>query len=296
MPEALEHIRVIDLTTAWAGPFATMILADLGAQVIRVEAIQRIDSWRLLNQMRPSEDGAWERSMSGNSVNRNKYGITLDLTNPRGVRVFKSLVKVADIVIENYSPRVMLNFGLDYPVLKAINPSLIMLSLPGWGMTGPWRYYVGFARTVEQLGGLSQLTGYLDSGPAVIGPGLDIGDPVAGLSGAFALLISLQHRLTTGQGQYIDCSQNEALTCLIGDAVMDYTMNKRVQGRRGNRHPFMAPHGCYRCRDLNNDDRRVAIAIGSDEEWVHFSDAMGNPAWTKEQRFADSLSRWQNQD
>ena len=296
MPGALDYIRVIDLTTAWAGPLATMTLADLGAEVIKVESVQRIDSWRLLNQMRPSEDGAWERSMSGNSVNRNKYGITLNLTDPRAVRVFKQLVGISDVVIENYTPRVMSNFGLDYPVLKEINPSIIMLSLPGWGMTGPWRHYVGFARTVEQLSGLSQLTGYLDGGPAVVGPGMDIGDPAAGLSGAFAMLIALQHRRKTGRGQYIDCSQKETLTCLIGDVIMDYTLNRRVQGRRGNRHPFMAPHGCYRCRDEENQDRWVAIVVSSDEEWAQFSHALGDPAWTREPRFGEFLSRWRNQD
>ena len=295
----LERIRVIDATSAWAGPLATQILGDLGAEVIKVESIQRIDSWRLFNPIRHTEEGWWERAANYNSVNRNKYDVTLDLTNPRGAQVFKHLVKIGDIVVENYTPRVMSNFGLDYDVLQGINPSIIMMSMPGWGMTGPWRDYVGFATSIEQLAGVSQLTGYADGGPMPLGSALAVADPIGGLSGAFALLAALQLRRETGRGQHIDLSQNEGLSCLLGDAIMDYTLNKRVQGRRGNRHPFMAPHGCYRCLnedDWRGDDRWAVIAVPSDEEWERFGKAIGSPAWTKETRFVDSLGRWQNQD
>jgi len=245
----LEQVRVIDATAAWAGPFATQTLGDLGAEVIKVESIQRIDSWRLFYQIRPTEDGWWERSIYHNTVNRNKYNVTLDLTSAHGAQIFKQLVKIGDVVVENYTPRVMSNFGLDYPVLREINPSLIMVSMPGWGMTGPWKDYVGFGASVEEMSGLPQLTGYLDSGPMLGSSAMGIGDPVGALNAVFAMLLALQYRRKTGRGQYIDISQNEALSTLIGDAMMGYTLNRRVQGRRGNRHPFMAPHGCYRCRD-----------------------------------------------
>jgi crotonobetainyl-CoA:carnitine CoA-transferase CaiB-like acyl-CoA transferase len=293
---ALEGIRVVDATQAWAGPAATLVLADMGAEVIKVESIQRIDGWRLFNQIRPTEDGWWERSAHYNSVNRNKHNVTLDLTRPRGAQIFKQLVKIGDMVTENYTPRVMRNFGLDYPVLKEINPSIVMMSMPGWGMTGPWRDFVGFGATVEQFSGLCQLSGYPDGGPILLGSAMAIGDPVGALNAAFALLIALQHRRRTGRGQYIDLSQNEEISTLIGDAIMDYTLNKRVQARRGNRHPCMAPHGCYRCRDENNEDKWVVIAVSSDEAWMNLARAMGNPAWANEQRFSDPLSRWQNQD
>ena len=289
----LERIRVIDATSAWAGPLATQILGDLGAEVIKVESIQRLDSWRLFNPIRHTEEGWWERAANYNSVNRNKYNVTLDLTNPRGAQIFKRLVKIGDMVVENYSPRVMSNFGLDYSVLKELNPSLIMISFPGWGMTGPWRDYVGFAATIEQLAGVPQLTGYADGGPMTLSGAMAIGDPVGGFTGAFALLMALQHRRRTGRGQHIDLSQNEALSTLLGDAIMDYTLNRKVQGRRGNRHPFMTPHGCYRCR---GEDKWAVIAVSSDEEWVRLASAMGNPGWAKDERFADSLGRWQNQD
>ena len=293
MSGILGHIRVIDLTTAWAGPFATMMLADLGAEVIKVESIQRLDTWRTYMAIRPAEDAWWERGALYNAVNRNKYSVTLDLTRPLGVWFFKQLVKIGDMLVENYTPRVMSNFGIDYPVLKEINPSLIMISMPGWGMTGPWRDYVGFGATVEQSAGVSQLLGYRDGGPMPLGGAMAIGDPIGGLNAAFALLMALQHRRMTGRGQYIDLSQNEALSCFVGDAIMDYTLNRRVQGRRGNRHPFMVPHGCYRCQ---GEDEWAVIAISSDEEWERFISALGNPPWTREARFDDSLSRWRNQD
>jgi crotonobetainyl-CoA:carnitine CoA-transferase CaiB-like acyl-CoA transferase len=166
-------------------------------------------------------------------------------------------------------------------------------------MTGPWKDYVGFGASVEHLAGVSQLTGYADAGPMTLSSALAVSDPIGGLNGAFAMLLALQLRRQTGRGQYIDLSQNEAVSCLLGDAIMDYTLNKRVQGRRGNRHPFMAPHGCYRCRnedDWRGDDRWAVIAVSSDEEWVRFGNAIGSPAWTNDARFADSLGRWQNQD
>jgi len=289
---ALEGVRVIDLTTAWAGPFATQQLADMGAEVIKIESIQRIDVWRT-SGIRPQEDGWWNRSPSTNTVCRNKFDITLNLGHPRGVALFKQLVKIGDVVAENFTPRVMENWGLHYPVLREINPNIIMISMPGSGMTGPWRHHIGFGASVEQMAGLPQLLGYLDGEPTIHGVGLLPGDPFTGLNGAVALLMALHWRQVTGKGQYIDLAQSESLTTAIGDAIMGYTLNRRVQGRRGNRHPFMAPHGCYRCQ---GEDMWAVVAISSDEEWASFSQAIGSPAWTKEERFADSLGRWRNQD
>lgn len=290
---ALEGVRVIDVSHAWAGPVTTRALADMGAEVIKVESMQRMDSWRVFNLIRPGEDGWWNRSSNFNTCARNKYGITLDLTRVQGVELFKRLVKLGDIVVENFTPRVMENLGLHYPVLKGINPSIIMMSMPAFGMSGPWRDYAGFAATVEQFAGIIQLTGYLDGIPQVLGSPLGLSDPIAGINGAFALLVALHHRWITGEGQHIDLSQNEALSCMIGHAIMEYTLNGRVQPRQGNRHPFMVPHGCYRCQ---GDDMWVAIAVASDEEWESLCQALGNPAWTRDERFSDAVSRRQNQD
>jgi crotonobetainyl-CoA:carnitine CoA-transferase CaiB-like acyl-CoA transferase len=284
----LEGIRVIDATISWAGPFATNLLATMGAEVIHVESIQFIDPWRgggtagYIAGLR-----LWELSPLANSVNSDKLGITLDLTNPRGVDIFKRLVKISDVVAENYTVRVMKNFGLDYPVLKEVNPRIIMISLPANGCSGPWKDYSGYAHSVEQMAGISQLTGEPDGPPMMTGFG--IADPVAGVNGAAALLMALLFRQATGKGQYIDLSQTEALTCLIGEAIAEASMNGSVQPRRGNGHPFMAPHGTYRCQ---GDDLWVSIAVASDEEWRRFVQAIGAPPWSGEERFADAASRW----
>jgi crotonobetainyl-CoA:carnitine CoA-transferase CaiB-like acyl-CoA transferase len=263
----------------------------MGAEVIKVESIQRLDVLR--GSYAEAERGGefWERSPLWTPINYDKLDVTLNLNHPKGVEIFKRLVKISDIVAENYTPRVMKNFGLDYPVLKEVNPRIIMISLPAHGMTGPWKDYPGFAQSIEQMSGIPQLTGYPDGLPKM--SGADLSDPIAGLNGMGAVLIALLYRQMTGKGQYIDLSQTEATTCMIGDAIVDYTMNKRCQPRRGNRHPFMAPHGFYRCK---GDDLWVGIAVSSDEEWSQLCEVMGNPAWCKDEKFGDSLSRWHNQD
>ncbi len=242
----LEGIRVTDVTNSWAGPYATNLLANLGAETIKVESIQYLDTWRVGGTAASTGEERWERSPLWNSVNVDKLGITLDLTRSRGVELFKQLVKTSDIVAENYTPRVMKNFGLDYSVLKEVNPKIIMISLPAHGSTGPWKEYPGFAASIEQMAGLPQLTGYPDGPPKMSGAGFT--DAVSGVNGMMAIMFALLSRQMTGRGQYIDLSQVEAVTCLIGDAIVDYTMNKRIQSRRGNSHPSMAPHGYYRCK------------------------------------------------
>lgn len=287
----LEGIRVTDVTNSWAGPYTTNLLANQGAETIKVESIQYLDTWRAGGTAASTGEERWERSPLWNSVNVDKLGITLDLTRSRGVELFKQLVKISDIVAENYTPRVMKNFGLDYSILKEVNPKIIMISLPAHGSTGPWKEYPGFAASIEQMAGLPQLTGYPDGPPKMSGAGFT--DAVSGANGMMAVMFALLFRQMTGRGQYIDLSQVEAVTSLIGDAIIDYTMNKRIQSRRGNRHPFMVPHGYYRCQ---GDDLWVGIAVSSDEEWQQFSKAIGNPPWVAEDRFADSLRRWHNQD
>ena len=287
----LEGIRITDVTNSWAGPYAMQLMASMGAEVIKVDSIQRLDPWRGAGTAIMDIEKPWERSPGFNSDNTDKLGITLDLTRPKGVEIFKQLVKISDVVAENYTPRVMKNFGLDYPVLKQVNPRIIMISLSAHGQTGPWKDYPGFGLSIELMNGFAQLTGYPDGPPKETG--FSITDPLAGVYGMTAVMLALLHREMTGEGQYIDLSQIEATTCTIGDAIVDYSMNQRVQPRRGNRHPSMAPHGYYRCK---GDDLWVGIAVSSDEEWQHFGKAMGNPTWTREERFADSLSRLHNQD
>jgi len=288
----LEGVRVLDLTMAYAGPIGTRVWADMGAEIIKIESIQRIDMpTRVISypENEPGED-PWNRGGYFHRLNVNKYGITLDLTNPKGVDIFKRLVKISDVVAENFSPRTMKNFGLDYEVLKGIKPDIIMVSMSGFGSTGPERDYVAYVPVMEAAG-LSSISGFPDGMPMPTGTGY--GDWLLGMSGAAAVLAALFYRRRTGKGQHIDVAGREAVITHIGEAVMDYTMNRRVWGRMGNRHPSMAPHGCYRCCD---EEERITIAVSSDEEWKALCRAMGDPPWTKEERFSTALGRWQNQD
>ncbi len=284
----LEGIRVLDLTHFMAAPVATQLLGYLGAEVIKIESVQRMDLFRL-NQVE-KQDKMWEKSGVWLGNNLNKYGITLNLTDPQGRALFLDLVKAADIVIENFTPRVMKNFDLDYPTLREVNPTIVMFSVPGFGKTGPWRDYVGFAFTFEQLSGVAGLTGYPDSVPLnAMGA-----DPLTAMHVAYATILALEHRHRTGRGQYVELAQLETPICVLGREVMEYSLNRRVEPRRGNRHPYLAPHGIYRCK---GEDEWVAIAVGSDEEFQQLCEAMGSGAIDgDDRRFRTPIARLRHQD
>jgi len=302
----LEGIRVLDHGMIWAGPWLGKLLADFGAEVIKVESIQIFDMSRgpIVGipgvSIYPGKDPG-ERSYNRRAVfhywNQNKYGITLDLSRPHGVEIYKRLVKISDVVTENFPPSVMKKFGLDYPALREVKPDIIMLSMPGYGATGPEKDYRAFGVSQEQMCGIAALTGYSEeAGP--MKSGMDYGDPTAGSIAAGLVIAALHYRRRTGKGQWIDVSQSEATSLFIGEALMDYTMNRRIWQRMGNRHPSMAPHGCYRCRggEQPPDDRWVAIAVSSDEEWQNLCSAMGNPTWAKDERFATVIGRLENRE
>ena len=289
---ALEGIRVVELSTHWAAPYAIKMLADMGAEVIKVEACQRpcVTRTMVLAENEP-EERPQNRGGYFHKSNRNKYGVTINLNSPQGVEMVKKLVKLSDIIIDNFTPRVMKNFGLTYPVLSKINPGIIMASLTAYGQDGPYSNYGGFGATAESMGGLVTQTGYPGGAPRKVGP--HYGDPVAGLMGAAAILIALHYRRKTGRGQYIDLSMQQSVLAMVGESIMDYTMNKREPQPEGNRHSSMAPHGCYRCK---GNDKWIVITVSSDEEWHQFRTAIGNPLWTTEEKFSDVLNRWKNQD
>jgi len=280
-------IRICDLSFFWAGPYCTAYFGALGAEVIKVESIQRPDSFRFGALV---TDLYWEANAQWNSTNINKYGLTLDLTNPRGIELFKLLVKVSDVVIENFAPRVMQNFKLTYPVLKEIKQDIIMVSMPGYGMSGPWQDYIGFGLAFEQSSGVAHISGYPDGSPLALG---GAADPIAGMHAAFAIQAALEYRRRTGKGQFIDISQTEVLTNFMGPAVIDYCLNGRVWGRMGNQDPVMAPHGVYPCKGT---DMWVAIAVSSDEQWKAFCKAIGKPKLAEDERFASLNDRWANQE
>jgi len=301
--QALAGLRVIDLSQVLAGPYCTKLLADMGAEVIRVECAARSGRGGALPRTRPGgafgasfPDGdtgerSYNRFAYYNEVNRNKHAVTIDLSKTLGVEVFKKLVAISDVVVENFTPRVMPNFGLDYPVLCRINPRIIMVSISGYGRDGPYRDYVSYGEGIEAMAGFCRLTAYPGGPP--LKPGVAYADAVSGLYAAFAVLAALRYRRRSGKGQHIDLSMREALTPLLGEAIMDYTMNRRAAGPMGNRHPRMAPHGCYRAR---GDDRWIAIAVSSDDEWNALCRAMGNPPWSGEDRFSTVEGRLANSE
>ncbi len=296
----LEGIRVIDLGIAWAGPHCTQILADMGAETIRIENPRNPDTrgpakpppgaGRMYPNKEPGEH-PWNRNAMFNERHRNKYSLTLDLGHAKGKEVFKELVRISDAVVENFSVGVMRSFGLDYPVLVELNPRIVMISMSGHGATGPESRYRSYGSTLEMLSGSAMLTGYADGQP--MHSGNYYPDPAAGMLAAGLVVTALLNRQNTGKGQFIDLSQRELSTHLIGDAFMDYSMNSRLSPRIGNGHPTMVPHGCYRCK---GEDMWIAIAVSSDREWRALCEVMGRSELAEDERFADIVRRYQNQD
>ena len=298
----LHDIRIIDISMWFAGPMATRLFADMGAEVIKIESIQHIDPWRGPAKRDPNmswrfpvkieTDRPYNCSPGFNLQNRNKLGITLDLSEPKGKAIFKKLVGIGDIVVENYTPRVMKKLGLDYDVLRQVNPEIILMSMPGLGRTGPDKDYLAFGQTIDCMSGMAYRTGYMGEEP-MLQSGLSYGDPLSGMNAAFACLAALHHRRQTGEGIHIELSQVEGLIAFNADAILDYTMNGVIQDRIGNRHPTMAPHGCYRCK---GEDRWITIAIPSEATWNRFCQTIGKDSWLVDERFLDMPSRYRNQD
>ena len=276
-PGPLAGFRGLVLTQAWAGTYATELLAMLGADVIQLETTGRLDSWRgtyrnpipkHLETVETAEH-AWNCNPLYNSVNLNKRCITVDLSEPEGVDLFKSLVIHADFVAENFSPRVMGNLGIDYATLTALKEDLVMASLSAYGAVGPWANVPGIGGTIEPSSGMSSLLGYAGEEPQ--NSGQMYPDPVAGICGFSAIALALLHRDRTGEGQYIDLSMQEANFNFIGDAWLEYEINGDVRGPQGNRHPSHAPHNFYR---TTGDDAWIAISAETDEQFIAIADAL----------------------
>ncbi|MEM7077559.1 MAG: CoA transferase [Pseudomonadota bacterium] len=278
----LAGLRIVDLSMFFAGPVAAQICADAGADVIKVESIQRIDGWRGSGTL--VEDGlpSWESSPYFNWVNRNKRAITLDLNDARGVEIVKRLIRDADLLIENYTPRVMEKFGLDYDTLKAINPRLVMISLSGFGADVSWRDYVAFGMSTEQMSGVAHLTGYPGGEP--IFTGMTGGDLFSGVMGVTDLLAALHRRDETGAGMHLDFSQIEACNMYIGDAMTAYSLTGHDPGRVGNAHPTRALQGVYACADHG----WIAISCRDAHEVALLGQALGL-AEVEENALADAL-------
>ena len=291
----LNDIRVLDLSRYLAGPFCTWILADLGAEVIKVESCRTPDPLRMeARDIYPEGNPGtepWNRSGMINDRNRGKYGITCDLKMDRGKEIFKKLVKISDVVVENFQAGVMKKFNLDYTILKAVNPSVVMISLSSQGLTGPEKNYRSFGPTIEETSGLLSITVYPGEPPYI--SSLAFPDLLAGMLSIGIILAGIRHARKTGLGMHIDLSQRELATSVMGEAVMDYVMNQRVWSAMGNRHPATGPYGCYRCK---GEDAWVTIAVFNDEQWLQLCALMEQPKLAKDIRFEDALGRHRFQD
>ena len=289
----LAGIRVLDLAQVYAGPTCSRILSDLGAEVIKIEGLRRMDITRNfgVSDNRPEGD-FWNRAGYVLYRNGGKKSLTLDFgEDGEGVAIFKRLVPHADVVVESFTPHVMAKFGADYESLRQIKPDIIMISLSGYGQTGPWRDYGAYGMGLEPASGISSFTGYRNGPP--LRTGISFTDPYSGVVGAGAVLAALAYRRRTGKGQYIDLSEQEAAVPVAGYALMDYAMNGRLPARMGNRSRWFAPQGCYRCR---GDDNWLVLTVRNDAEWEAFCRATGRPEWASDPRFADVLGRFQDHD
>ncbi len=280
----LHGIRVIDFTAWWAGPVASHSLALLGADVIKVESIQRPDGMRFASARPPSVDQWWEWGMVFHGANTNKRGITLDMRSPRGVAVVEKLIEGADVVIENFTPRVMESFGLAWERLSTLNPRLIMTRMPAFGLDGAWRDNTGFAQTMEQLTGMAAITGYPDEDPQIPrGPC----DPLAGMHAVFATLVALEERDRTGRGRLVEVTMVSAALNAAAEQLVEYSALGRQLPREGNRGPRAAPQGVY---PAAGTERWVAVAVADDHQWDALCGLLGRPHWvgwdTVEQRRA----------
>ena len=285
---ALEGIRVADFSWVWAGPYCTSLLGYLGAEVIKIESMKRVDQTRQGSIMNGDTFEGVNSSPTFNNANLNKKGVSIDITTEKGQEIARRLVARCDVVVANMRPGKMDKLHLGYEDLKKVKPDIIMLESTGFGVTGPYRGFAGFAPIFASMGGLANLTGYTDGAP---NPMSGVQDLRAATQAAYAILAALYHRKKTGEGQYIDCSSSECITTLVGNEMMEYTMNGRSLGRTGNTDPVMAPHNVYRCK---GDDKWISIAVGTEEEWQNLVHAMGDPDWAKDEKFADMYARHKN--
>jgi crotonobetainyl-CoA:carnitine CoA-transferase CaiB-like acyl-CoA transferase len=285
----LSGIRVADFTWAWAGPQASLLLAMLGAEVIKIESRARLDHTRVHSLTAGSLQGGIDGSPIFNDLNLGKRSVTLNLKKDRARELVRKLVSKSDVVLQNMRPGVLDRMGLGYDDLRAANPEIIMLSSSAVGATGPECSYAGYAPTFACLSGVASISGHPDEPPIALSGSVDLR---VGTTSAFAVLAALFHRLRTGEGQSIDISSSEVISVMMGEAIVGYEQNGRIPGRIGNRDDLMAPHGCYRC---NVEGEWITIAVASDAEWRALQSVIGDPRLDHAD-FASPQARWQSQD
>ena len=269
-----EGIRVLDFTSFWAGPCATQMLAALGADVIHIESVQHPDGYRFIS-LRTTDlpELWWERSVGFQQENWNKRGITLNVADDDGRELLLRLVEHADAFVENYSPRVLDNFGITAGVLRERNPSAVVMRMPAFGLTGPWRDRTAFASTIEAASGLAWNTGYADGPPTTLRGPLD---PISGMHASFALIAALYERHESGSGHFIEAPMIEPAVNIAAELVIELSAYDATLLRDGNRGPNAAPQGVYPCR---GEEQWLALAVADDDQWAALCKAMGAPDW-----------------
>lgn len=282
--QPLAGVRVLDMTHDWAGPHATRVLGDYGAEVIKIEYPGRLCGMRGAYLENKDRHPRWWE------INRNKRAVTLDLHLPEHVEAAKALIRTSDVIVDNSRPGVMERFGLGYETARVLRPDIVFVAMSAHGASGPESAYAGYGGAIEALSGAQSLTAYEAGSEPLRVREFDVTN---GVMGACAVMTALIHRQQTGEGQYVDLAQREASTWLIGEHVLEFSANHTQQLPVGNRHPQYAPQGCYRAL---GDDRWVVLTIRSDAEWQQLCEAMGRPEWAYDPRFATLSGRRAHHD
>lgn len=292
----LNGLRVLDMTTFWAGPCCTHSLALLGAEVIHVESTRRPDGTRMIAGIPITEDQWWEKSPIFEALNTNKKGLTLDLQSPRGRELLRELIATCDVIVENFTPRVLDQIGLDFAAVQSIRPDAVLVRMPGFGLEGPWRDNPAFAYVIESASGVSWLTGYPDRTPY---DPYSIGDPNAGVHALNAILLALEHRRRTGEGVFVESAMVDAALSLSAEQVIEYSAYGALLERAGNRGPTAAPQNLYLSADIDEFGRLdswVAIAVATDDQWDGLRRALGSPSWATDPGLSTESGRRLQQD
>lgn len=277
-------LRVLDMTTFWAGPSCTHPLGMLGAEVIHLESTPRPDGTRLIAGIPATVEQWWERSPIFSALNTNKKSLTLDFQTEQGRDLLRRLIATCDVVVENFTPRVIEQIGLDFDSLRALREDIIMVRMPGFGLDGPWRDNPAFAYIIEDASGLSWLTGYPDRAPF---EPYSIGDPNAGVHALSGLLLALEHRRRTGRGVLVEAAMVDAALNIAAEQVIEFSAYGALLQRDGNRGPAAAPQNIYRSAEIDEFGRAdswVAIAVSTDAQWVALREAIGRPEWAMDPR------------
>jgi crotonobetainyl-CoA:carnitine CoA-transferase CaiB-like acyl-CoA transferase len=272
------------------------MLAMLGAEVIHVESTRRPDGTRLIAGIPITEDQWWEKSPIFSGLNTNKKGLTLDLQSAAGRDLLNRLIATCDVLVENFTPRVVDQMGLDYAAVQAIRPDVVMLRMPGFGLDGPWRDNPAFAYVIEAASGISWLTGYSDRNPY---EPYSVGDPNAGIHALNALLVALEHRRLTGQGVLVEAAMVDAAINVAAEQVIEYSAYGALLQRDGNRGPTAAPQNLYRTNEIDEfgrEDCWVAVAVTTDEQWVGLCEAVDRRDWASDPELSSAAGRRNRHD